>query len=103
MAKLAKERNEGMSGAKSRHVPLRMCLGCREMKPKADLIRVVRIGEGALEYDATAKKNGRGAYLCRNSACLAKAVKNRSFLKALGSEPTADMFETLKKAGMNVE
>ena len=73
------------------------------MKPKADLLRVVRTGEGVLEYDPGARKNGRGAWICRNSICLAKAVKNRSFSRALGSEPTADVFETLKKAGMTVE
>ncbi|MCL1790787.1 MAG: YlxR family protein [Peptococcaceae bacterium] len=90
-------------GTTSRRVPLRMCLGCREMKPKADLLRVVRTEDHTLEYDPTSKKNGRGAYLCRKSDCLAKAIKSRSFSKALGSEPNADMFEMLKKAGMNGE
>jgi predicted RNA-binding protein YlxR (DUF448 family) len=84
-----------------RHIPLRMCLGCREMKPKSDLMRVVKSEGGTLEYDPSSKMNGRGAYLCSASDCLTKAVKNRSFHKALGSELPPNVLETLKKAGMS--
>jgi predicted RNA-binding protein YlxR (DUF448 family) len=76
-----------------------MCLGCREMIPKKDLMRVIRNEEGALEYDPGSKKNGRGAYLCRNSDCIAKAIKHKSFSKALGSEPNAVVLDMLKNAG----
>ena len=86
-----------------RYIPKRMCLGCREMKLKNELIRVVRNEEGVLEIDPTGKKNGRGAYLCRNSECLTKVIKNKSFSKALGSEPNADMFEMLKKSWYIIE
>jgi len=80
-----------------RKVPLRMCLGCREMKPKKDLARVVRTLEGVLEYDPSSKKNGRGAYLCRQQDCLDKALKNKVFSKVLGAELAADVIETLKQ------
>ncbi len=53
---------------KPKKTPMRMCVGCREMKPKTELIRVVRSPEGAVSLDPTGKKPGRGAYLCRNAA-----------------------------------
>ena len=60
---------------KPKKIPMRMCVGCREMKPKRELIRVVRSPEGAVSMDTTGKKPGRGAYLCPSAACLAKARK----------------------------
>ncbi len=53
--------------SKVRKIPQRMCVGCREMKNKRDLIRVVRTPEGNIEIDPTGKKSGRGAYLCPDS------------------------------------
>ncbi len=64
-------------------VPMRMCVACREMKPKKELIRVVRTPEGQVIADLTGRKNGRGAYLCRSEACLNKAVKTRALERAL--------------------
>ena len=64
-------------------VPMRMCVACREMKPKKELIRVVRTPEGEVVADLTGRKNGRGAYLCRSEACLNKAVKTRALERAL--------------------
>ena len=60
---------------KPKKIPMRMCVGCREMKPKRELIRVVRSPEGEVSMDATGKKPGRGAYLCRDAACLARALQ----------------------------
>lgn len=60
-------------------IPMRQCLGCREMKPKKELIRVVTTPEGDVHLDRTGKANGRGAYLCPNEACLKKAAKNKVF------------------------
>ena len=62
---------------------MRMCVACREMKPKKELIRVVRTPEGEVVADLTGRKNGRGAYLCRSEACLSKAVKTRALERAL--------------------
>ena len=64
-------------------VPMRMCVACREMKPKKELIRVVRTPEGEIVADETGRKNGRGAYLCRAEACFNKAVKTRALDRAL--------------------
>ncbi len=70
-------------------VPLRQCIGCREQKPKTELIRVVRSPEGALSIDQRGKKPGRGAYICRSSECLKRAVKSRAIERAL-SVPVPD-------------
>jgi len=64
---------------------LRQCVGCRSLKNKADMIRVIRTPEGEIEIDLTGRKNGRGAYLCRdNPECLKKAVKKKILEKSLG-------------------
>ena len=55
-------------------IPMRQCLGCREMKPKRELIRVVRSPEGAISLDFKGKASGRGAYVCPEMACLKKAM-----------------------------
>ena len=55
---------------KAKKIPMRMCVGCREMKPKRELIRVVRSPEGEVSMDPVGKKPGRGAYVCRNPECL---------------------------------
>jgi predicted RNA-binding protein YlxR (DUF448 family) len=66
--------------------PMRMCLGCREMKPKRELIRVVRSPGGVVSLDFKGKSPGRGAYLCRDAGCLKRAVKSRALSRALGAE-----------------
>ncbi len=63
--------------------PMRMCVACREMKPKKELVRIVRTPEGLVEVDLTGKKNGRGAYLCRSEECLEKAIKIHALDRAL--------------------
>ena len=70
-------------------IPMRQCLGCREMKPKMELIRVVRSPEGAVSLDFKGKLPGRGAYVCSNPACLAKARKSRALERAF-SAPLPD-------------
>ena len=64
-------------------IPLRQCLGCREQKPKNQLIRVVRSPEGEVSLDFRGKAPGRGAYLCRDAACLKKALKSKALERAL--------------------
>jgi predicted RNA-binding protein YlxR (DUF448 family) len=63
-------------------IPMRMCVACREMRAKKDLMRVVRTETG-LVLDRSGKLNGRGAYLCRDAACLSKAIKTRALERAL--------------------
>ncbi|KUO66056.1 MAG: nucleic acid-binding protein [Gracilibacter sp. BRH_c7a] len=69
---------------KKNKIPLRMCLGCQEMKPKKELLRIVKTPEGVLEFDLTSKKNGRGAYICSQQDCLTKAIKYKRFEKNFG-------------------
>ena len=64
-------------------VPIRQCIGCRTQKPKKELIRVVRSPEGSVSLDFRGKAPGRGAYLCRDAACLRKAVRSRSLERSL--------------------
>ena len=64
-------------------VPMRMCVACREMRPKKELIRVVRTPEGEIVADETGRRNGRGAYLCRSEGCLNKALKIEALDRAL--------------------
>ncbi len=71
-----------------------MCVACREMRAKKDLMRIVRTAEGELVPDTTGKMNGRGAYLCRDAACMNKAIKTRALERAL----EAPMNDALKAA-----
>lgn len=82
---------------KTRKIPLRMCLGCQEMKPKKELIRVVRTPEGTVELDVTGKRNGRGAYICQQVDCFKAAVKGKRFQKALEIELSPQVIEELER------
>ena len=64
-------------------IPMRKCTGCGEMKPKKELIRVVRSPEGAISLDATGKSSGRGVYICRSAECLKKARKSNALSRSL--------------------
>ena len=80
---------------KEKKVPMRMCVGCHESKPKRELIRVVRDPSGTLILDAAGKRSGRGAYLCQSTACLQKARKGRKLERALEAEVSGEMYEVL--------
>lgn len=86
---------------KVKKVPLRMCLGCQEMKPKKELIRVVKNKEGEIKIDFTGKAAGRGAYICRNIDCFEKCVKAKRFEKAFETKISDDLYEKLREALMN--
>ncbi|MEG0832947.1 MAG: YlxR family protein [Oscillospiraceae bacterium] len=76
-------------------VPIRMCTGCRESKPKKELVRVVKSPDGEISVDLTGKKSGRGAYLCKNAKCLEKARKIKSLERAFECAISDDIFELL--------
>lgn len=76
-------------------IPMRQCLGCREMKPKRELVRVVRSPEGAVSLDPKGKANGRGAYLCPNMDCLKKAIRSKALARALEAEIPQEIYDTL--------
>lgn len=80
---------------KPKKIPMRMCVGCREMKPKKELIRVVRGPDGTVSMDPVGKKPGRGAYVCRKEACLARAIKQRQLERQLEVQLTPEVSEAL--------
>lgn len=77
-------------------IPLRQCLGCREMKPKRDLIRVVRSPEGEISLDFHGKKPGRGAYLCPDAECLRRARKSRALERAFSQAIPEEVYSGLE-------
>ena len=82
---------------KPKKVPQRQCVGCRTMKDKRELIRVVRSPEGDITLDATGKKSGRGAYVCPDGECLKKARKSRALERAFDTAIPPEVYEALEK------
>ena len=78
-------------------IPMRMCVGCREMKPKKELLRVVRSPEGEVSLDPGGKKSGRGAYVCWQESCLMRAIKQRQLDRALETTVGAEVTEQLRE------
>ena len=76
-------------------IPMRQCLGCREMKPKKELIRVVRSPEGEISLDFRGKANGRGAYVCPDAACLKKAIKSKAIERAFETAIPEEIYAQL--------
>ena len=85
-----------------RHIPLRTCVACRQVKPKKELIRIVRSPSGEIEVDETGKKSGRGAYLCRNRACWEIALTKRCLEHALETEITVEEKGGLRQQGLSL-
>ena len=80
---------------KTRKIPMRMCVGCREMKEKRELLRIVKNAEGAISFDRVGKAPGRGAYICKARECLDKAMKQKQLERALETKIEAAVFEQL--------
>lgn len=89
---------------KQKKIPLRKCTGCNEMKPKKELVRVVKapdtkdengefIAKGTVSLDLTGKKPGRGAYVCNNIECLEKAIKAKRFERAFGTQIPQEIYD----------
>ena len=76
---------------------MRQCIGCREMKNKKEMIRVIRSADEKIELDVTGKKNGRGAYLCFSRDCLEKAVKNHGLERSLKAAIPEEVYDSLIK------
>lgn len=81
----------------ARKIPQRQCVGCREMKNKKDLIRVIKTADDTYEIDATGKKNGRGAYICPTSQCLNKAIASKGLERSFKAVIPETVYEQLKK------
>ena len=76
-------------------LPLRQCAGCREMKAKNELVRVVRAADETISLDLIGKKPGRGAYLCKNADCLKKAKKSKKLQRAFSCEVPDEIYDHL--------
>lgn len=79
-----------------KRVPLRMCAGCGEMKPKKELVRVVKPPEGEISIDLTGKKAGRGAYVCPSPECLKKARKNRRIERSFQCRIPDEIYDAME-------
>lgn len=78
-------------------IPMRQCLGCREMKPKRELIRAVKSPEGDISLDFKGKAAGRGAYICPSRDCLKKAIKAKALEKAFSAQIPPEVYAELER------
>lgn len=86
---------------KIKKIPLRMCTGCMEMKPKKELIRVVKSPEEEVSVDLTGKKSGRGAYICKNAQCFEKAFKTKRLSRNLDIAISEEIYNRLREEIQN--
>ncbi len=82
---------------KTRKIPMRMCVGCREMKEKRSLLRIVKSAAGEVSFDPAGKAPGRGAYICRSQQCLEKAVRQRQLERALETKIDEAVYARLRE------
>ncbi len=82
---------------KTKKIPNRICVGCGEAKEKRSMIRVVKSSENEISLDGTGKKNGRGAYICKNMQCLERAVRSKGLERSLKTSVPADVITKLKE------
>ena len=83
--------------AVKKKIPMRKCVGCGEMKPKKELMRILRTESVDFVVDAEGKKNGRGAYICRSVECFRKAVRSRGLERSFKQEIPQDVYDRLEK------
>ena len=81
----------------NKKIPARRCVACNEQKEKNNLLRIVRTPEGNIEIDQTGKKNGRGAYICKNIDCLNKVIKSKRLEKNLDISIDNDFYEEIRR------
>jgi predicted RNA-binding protein YlxR (DUF448 family) len=93
LRRMTKTSNSHPGAAKA--VPQRTCVACRQVKPKGELVRLVRVAGGDVEIDTTGKKDGRGAYVCRNRECWEKALKGNQLEHTLKSNLAPDNRERI--------
>ncbi len=82
---------------KNKKIPMRQCVGCKEMKNKREMMRVLKTAEGPIVIDTTGRKNGRGAYLCMTKECLVKARKNKGLERSFKMSIPDEVYEELEK------
>jgi len=82
-----------------KHMPERTCIGCHEIKPKRELIRIVRTESGSVAIDPTGKRAGRGVYLCKAKTCWEAGMKKEYLDQALRTKITAEDRRGLSQYG----
>lgn len=82
---------------KQKKVPLRMCVGCQELKPKKELLRIVKNKEDKIFIDPTGKQNGRGAYICAKASCLEKARKTRRLERTFETKIDEELYKEIEQ------
>ena len=87
----------------AKKIPVRQCVGCGEMKSKKEMMRVLKTAEDEICLDVTGKKNGRGAYLCKQMDCLKKARKNKGLERSFKMSIPNEVYDTLEKEFDNLE
>ena len=87
----------------NKKIPMRICIGCGVSKSKKDLMRVVRTPEDEFVLDATGKKNGRGAYLCKDAECLKKAMKSKGLERSFKMSIPKEVYARLEEEFKNIE
>ena len=92
-----------MLATKTKHIPQRTCVGCRSTSSKRQFVRVVRTPEGAVEVDPTAKRPGRGAYVCARPECWTEALKKDRLAHALRTTISSADREALERYGKQLE
>ena len=84
-------------------IPMRQCTGCREMRSKREMIRVIKTAENEIGIDATGRKNGRGAYICPNMECLKLAMKNRGLERSLKTVIPESVYQQLEEEMSHID
>ena len=88
---------------KKKNIPMRMCIACREMKPKVEMTRVVRNAEGDISPDPTGKAPGRGAYICSDEACLKKLTMKKLLHKAFSANVAPEVYQGVEEDALGEE
>jgi len=83
--------------AGNKKIPMRQCVGCRDMKEKKEMMRIIKTPEGEILLDVTGKQNGRGAYICARQECLAKAIKSKGLERSFKQSMPQDVYERLER------
>lgn len=96
MLRLRQQRKRRRIRNEGKKIPMRMCVGCKELKPKKELVRIVVLPTGVIELDRTGKKSGRGVYVCDSMDCFNKAYENHGLEKSLKRPVSKDVYEALK-------
>lgn len=81
----------------TKKIPMRKCVGCQEMKPKKEMLRVLKTTDNEFVLDATGRKNGRGAYICCSEECLSAAIRNKGLERSFKQAIPSEVYENLKK------